>query len=107
VDDVAAGEVEGAGLVEEAVGGPLRVRDEAVDEEVPEEDEDEHGGELHALCGRAAARQSRPGGSKGGTVCVVLCYRPANEPQTMAAVMIAKVIWYVMNTVSGIFGASG
>ena len=33
MDDVAAREVEGAGLEEEGVGGPLRVRDEAVDEE--------------------------------------------------------------------------
>ena len=47
VDHAAAREVERAGHVEEAVGRPGPVRHHAVDDEVPEEDEDDHAGELH------------------------------------------------------------
>ena len=45
----AAGEVERAGGAEEAAAGPHAVRDGAVDEEEPREEEGDHGAEAHPL----------------------------------------------------------
>ena len=52
MDHGTAREVKGAGGGEEAVGGPEGVGDGAVDEEVPEEDEDQHRRAPHPLCPR-------------------------------------------------------
>mmetsp|Transcript_31723 Transcript_31723/g.79849 ORF Transcript_31723/g.79849 Transcript_31723/m.79849 type:complete len:467 (-) Transcript_31723:168-1568(-) len=64
VHDVAAREVHVPCGCEEAVDGPLRVADGAVDEKVPEEDEDEDRGELHALR-EAPAHDGRCDDGKG------------------------------------------
>ena len=49
MNDRAAGEVNEAALEEPSVAVPDHVADGRVDEEVPEDHEEEHGGELHAL----------------------------------------------------------
>ena len=51
MDDASAGEIKDAPHIEEALP-PMPVADGAVDQAVPEEEEDEHRRELHALSER-------------------------------------------------------
>ncbi len=83
MNDVTAGVVEGASAEQETVGGPLPMCDDAVHEEMPKEDEDDHRRELHSLSKGAAddcggddgegALEHHEDGFRDGAIQRVLC----------------------------------
>ena len=57
MNNVAASQINRSGYEEKRVGRPLRVGNEAIDQEVPKEDENKHRGELHALYEKHRAQE--------------------------------------------------